>query len=123
YDAARINLDYELPNVATIYLGIEYRDGDFVTTNQATGAYGTGPDIRDNAFSGSKGSKYFSSKFDGTTLISSLGLNIGVGQNGSVDVSWRQVDSTARYYISTLGYYASLSYATNQYSIAYLTRF
>ncbi|MDX8384882.1 MAG: hypothetical protein R8M11_00005, partial [Gallionella sp.] len=27
YNAARINMDYDLPNVATLYLGVEYRDG------------------------------------------------------------------------------------------------
>lgn len=118
-NSARINLDYSLINYGTIYLGGEYRRGDVVisgaehwSTNNPN-AY-----TLDDAFYGD----VYSFRFDGTTVLSTLGYNRGVGPRSSIDFSWKRARSSVNYVAPSLSN-AALSYLTNQYSLVYLVRF
>lgn len=119
-NSARINLDYSPGSAGTIYLGGEYRRGDLVisvpelwSTNNSN-AY-----TKDDAFSGGQ---IYSFRFDGTTVLSTLGYNLGIGPRDSIDFSWKRARSSVSY-MTPIWNNATLSYLTNQYSVVYLVRF
>lgn len=120
-NAVRLNLDYELNPISTIYLGGEYRRGDVVTTG--SGMYSASVSAWDDAF---PNRQLFSARLDGSTVITTLGYNMGLGSRDSFDFSWRRVHSTIDA-ASSSGLYASSTpasgYISNQFSVAYLVRF
>jgi outer membrane autotransporter protein len=120
-NAARLNLDYELDPISTFYLSGEYRRGDVVTTG--SGLYSASVSAVDDAF---PGRQLYSARLDGSTVITSLGYNMGLGSRDSFDFSWRRVHSTIDA-ASSSGLYATSTpasgYTSNQYSVAYLVRF
>ena len=121
HDAVLINLDYEVRSLGTIYLGGEYRQGYIVISAPFWTWYTTSYPSRialDDAFPNST----YSYLVDGDTQIFKLGFNLAIGQESSMDFSFNQIDSTATYWTSTFQT-ASLSYSTNLYSVAYLTKF
>jgi len=67
----------------------------------------------------------YSTRLSGSTLITTLGYNMGLGSRESLDFSWRRISSTlddaSKYELYNLGVYTS-GYTTNQYSVAYLMR-
>lgn len=118
--SARINLDYSLGATGTIYLGGEYRRGDLVISGSPVwSAYNFNAYTKDDAFSGGQ---IYIFRFDGTTALSTLGYNLRIGARDSIDFSWRRARSTVSY-VTPYWSNATLSYATNQYSAAYLKRF
>lgn len=122
-NSVRLNLDYELNPTGTIYLGGEHRRGDVVTMGPPPGMHSTSVSVLDDAF---PGGQLFSYRFDGSTVITTLGYNIGMGSRDSFDFSWRRIHSTIDA-ASSSGLYASStpasSYTSNQFSVAYLVRF
>jgi len=119
-NAARINLDYALAPRQTLYIGGEYRRGDVVsgTSNPALEDFNIAKVlVRDDAFPG----RFFSYRFDGATVITTLGYNLGLGSRDSLDFSWRRIESTPdqRPFFAT----SPRSYIVNQYSLVYLMRF
>jgi hypothetical protein len=119
-NAFRLNLDYTTTRTGTLYLTGEYRRGDIVSTGQASLE---SIDIakvfaEDDAF---PGEQLFCYRFDGTTVIASLGYNMGFSSHHSLDISWRRIESTPDQWPS----YATSpsSYVANQYSIVYLVNF
>jgi hypothetical protein len=119
-NAFRLNLDYTVTRTGTLYLTGEYRSGDIVADGQPALEL---IDIAkvfalDDAF---PGEQLYCYRFDGKTVIATLGYNIGFSSRHSLDISWRRIESTPDQRPS----YATspTSYVANQYSIVYLVNF
>ena len=119
--AARLNLDYSLDDKGTLYLTGEYRRGDAVSTGRATLVNVSLADVfvLDDAF---PGKELFAYRSDARTWLGTIGYNVPLGQQASIDISWRRAESTPT---RGLGFDAqsSLRYVDNQYSIVFLKRF
>jgi hypothetical protein len=113
--AARFNLDYALGRDATLYLGGEYRRGDTVTSAPDSPVYEAiaKVDAPDDAY-GDRG--FVAYRYEAKTVLWTLGYNLRLGPNDSIDLWWRRAESTP----TSAG---SLRYTANQYSIGYLIRF
>ena len=119
-NAARINLDYATGYADTLYLGGEYRRGETaISGSPAWSTYNYNAYTLDDAF---PGAQVYSFQFDATTVLTTLGYNMKIGARGSLDFSWRRARSSVEYVTPSWGK-ATLSYVTNQYSLAYLVRF
>jgi hypothetical protein len=119
-NAARIDLDYSLGSAGTIYLGGEYRRGDLVISGSELWS-GNNPNAytQDDAFSSTQ---VYSFRFDGATVLSTLGYNLALGARNAVDIAWRRASSSVSY-MTPAWSNATLNYVTNQYSLVYLLRF
>jgi len=75
--------------------------------------------VLDDAF---PGKQLFAYRSDARTWISTVGYNLPLGQQTSIDISWRRVQSTPT---AQLGFevQGSLRYVDNQYSIVLLKVF
>ena len=118
--ALRFNLDYSLRNNATVYLSGEYREGDIVSTGLSSLENITLAKVlvQDDAYSGGK---FFSYRFGGSTVLATLGYNLGLGARDSMDFAWRYVESTPT--LRPAWATSPRSYTTNQLSASYLMRF
>ena len=116
----RFNVDYSMRNNATLYLSGEYRDGDIVSTGRSSLENITLAKVlvQDDAYAGGQ---FFSYRFGGSTVLATVGYNIGLGAKDSMDFSWRYVQSTPTLRPSWAT--SPLSYTTNQLSASYLMRF
>jgi hypothetical protein len=119
-NSARLNLDYKATRAGTVYLSGEYRRGDIVSTGHPSLEFIDIAKVfvQDDAY---PGGQLFSYRFDGTTVLTTLGYNIGFSSRHSLDLSWRRIKSTSdsRPNFATSG----SSYVANQYSIVYLVNF
>jgi len=118
-NSVRLNLDYTINDRETLYATGEYRRGHVVSTGSPSLENLAVADVfvLDDAYPGS----LFSYRFDGRTVISTIGYNLGFGPRHSVDMSWRRAQSTpdSRPSFAT----SPKSYIADQYSIVYLVRF
>lgn len=116
----RMNLDYALRSHGTLYLSAEYRDGDIVSTGRSSLENVTVAKVlvQDDAYAGGQ---FFSYRFGGTTVLTTLGYNVGLGARDSIDISWRRVESTPN--VRPAWATSPNSYVTNQLSASYLMRF
>ena len=114
----RGNADWSIGRWDTVYLGAEYRRGDAVSTTGPTLSAVPSPNITDDAFSDSLRTAY---RFKASTFVATLGYNHAFSGGHSLDVSWRRVQSKAL--DSPQPGSIDLSYAVNQFSLAYLARF
>lgn len=116
----RINVDYSVRGNATLYLSGEYRDGDIVSTGRSSLENITLAKVlvQDDAYAGGQ---FFSYRFGGTTMLATVGYNIGLGAKDSMDFSWRYVESTPT--LRPAWATSPRSYTTNQLSASYLMRF
>jgi hypothetical protein len=115
----RLNLDYALQG-ATLYLTGEYRNGDIVSTASPSLENVTIAKVfvQDDAY---PGGQLFSYRFPGSTLLTTIGYNVGLGARDSLDFSWRRVESTASQ--RPVWALTPSSYISNQFSASYLMRF
>jgi outer membrane autotransporter protein len=120
FNAIRVNADYSLDSNRTIYLTGEYRRGQIVSTGQPSLENIEIADVfvQDDAY---PGGQFFSYRFDGRTVLSTLGYNLGLGARHSLDLSWRRAQSTPNFRPSFAT--SPRSYIADQYSIVYLVRF
>ena len=120
FNAVRLNVDYTLSSTETIYLSGEYRRGQIVSTGLPSLENIEVADVfvQDDAY---PGGRFFSYRFDGATVLSTLGYNLGLGPRHSLDLSWRRAQSTPGYRPSFAT--SPKSYIADQYSIVYLIRF
>lgn len=119
-NTVRLNLDYSLGAAGTIYLGGERRRGDLaISVAGALSTYNRNAYTPDDAF---PGGQIYSFRFDGATVLSTLGYNLGIGPRDAIDFSWRRARSSVDY-VTPSWSSATMSYVTNQYSAAYLKRF
>jgi uncharacterized protein with beta-barrel porin domain len=116
----RANLDLALRSGATLYVTGEYRDGDIVSTGRSSLENITIAKVlvQDDAYTGGQ---FFSYRFGGTTLLTTVGYNVGLGPRDSIDIAWRRVESTPTVRPSWAT--SPNSYITNQVSASYLMRF
>lgn len=119
-DSIRINADYALSDHETLYASGEFRRGDIVSTGRASleNVSIAKVFVQDDAY---PGGQFFSYKFTGSTLLTTLGYNLGLGSRDSLDFSWRRVESTPSLRPSFVT--SPKSYIDNQWSITYLLRF
>ena len=120
YNSARFNADYMLSPTETIYLSGEYRRGQIVSTGLPSLENIEIADVfvQDDAY---PGGQFFSYRFDGRTVLSTLGYNVGLGPRHSLDLSWRRAQSTPGFRPEFAT--SPKSYIADQYSIVYLIRF
>ena len=116
----RINFDYALGRGATLYWTGEYRRGDIVSTGHASleNASISKVFVLDDAFAAEQLASY---RFDGTTILTTLGYNKGLGPRDSLDIGWRRVESTPGLRPDWVT--SPKSYISNQLSANYLMRF
>jgi hypothetical protein len=117
----RGNADWSFTRWDVAYLGLEYRQGDIVSSMQPTLATaGISPNIIDDAFQDGR----VAYRFKARVWIATLGYNHAFGAGHSVDIAWRRAQATALDPSSGSSYSASdLRYVVNQFSLAYLARF
>ncbi len=127
--SVRFNLDYDLGQSGSLYLGGEYRRGDTVTSAPTSLYYNAQAKVSttDDVYGTAAWSAY---RYEARTTIWTLGYNYPLGPRDSIDFSWRYARSTPTGQVnSTLyggvgaTYGGSATYSANQYSIAYLMRF
>jgi hypothetical protein len=127
--ALRANFDWSLSTWNTVYLGAEYRKGDFVSTNcracdpnKTLGLVNTATPniIQDDAFTDTVRDAY---RLKADILIATLGYNRAFGSGQSLDLSWRRAQSALAQSAVTPATKSDFAYTVNQYSLAYLVRF
>ncbi len=119
FNALRLNIDYAYNNSDTFYLTGEYRRGQIISSGQASLANLGVADVfvLDDAFP----AQFFTYRFNGRTVLSTLGYNIGYGPRHSLDISWRRAQSTPDAQPSFVN--SRMTYIADQFSIIYLIRF
>lgn len=120
--ALRLSGDFALTRRDSLYLGLEYRHGDFVSTGQPSLDY---VDIAtaivlDDAF---KDSTRYAYKIDGSTWLLSVGYNRSFGERHALDLSWRMANATPSSVVGASYTSSNIHYTVNQFTLAYLTRF
>ena len=120
FNAVRLNVDYTLSSTETIYVTGEYRRGQIVSTGLPSLENIEVADVfvQDDAY---PSGQFFSYRFDGKTVLSTLGYNLGLGPRHSLDLSWRRAQSTPAFRPAFAT--SPTSYIADQYSIVYLIRF
>jgi uncharacterized protein YhjY with autotransporter beta-barrel domain len=114
FNALKVSADFALSSNGALYLTGEYRDGDELSS--FTGAPYPGADaVLDDVFFATSFARY-----DAKTLIWSLGYNLPLGANDSIDFSLRRVKSTPQ--LPPLEGYDVSAYVTNQFSLFYLMK-
>lgn len=119
YNAVKLNLDYAVTNAQTLYLGAEYRRGDSHTTTRPSllnTGYASFVYQNDDAYTRQG---FYTYRYKGDTLISTLGYNISLNAFHALDFSWVRARSTP----DVSGPASTPHYLVNQFSIAYLFRF
>ncbi len=118
--SVRFNVDYSLSDRETLYATAEYRRGRISSTGLPSLENLAIADvfIEDDAY---PGAGFFTYRFKGNTVISTLGYNLGFGPRHSVDLSWRRAQATPEFRPSFAT--SPKSYIADQYTIVYLVRF
>lgn len=119
--SAKANFDYSLGKRGVLYLSGEYRKGDVVSSGFAS-LVNVGLSevfVPDDAFDGQD---LFAYRFDGRTLLGTVGWNYPLGPRDSLDFSWRRVQVTPDKKLA-IDWGGPMRYIDNQYSIVYLMRF
>lgn len=119
--SARMNLDFSLDAGRSIYVGSEYRRGDITSSGSPSLANIDTAEllVADDVFDDEGYSTY---RFDGSTVMLTLGYSLPLGAKDTLDLSWRQIRSRASEAPDFSG--AGVNrYTSNQFSILYLTSF
>ncbi len=118
--SARFNVDYALSETGTLYLGADFRRGDIVSTGRSSLENVSVADVfvQDDAY---RGGQLFSYRFDGRTVLATMGYNLSLGNRDSIDFSWRHIRSTPG--LRPAFVMSPRSYKANQVSAVYLMRF
>lgn len=120
FSAIRLNADYAWNNNDTVYMTGEFRKGHIVSTGTPSleNLDVSQVFVVEDAYPGAGFTSY---RFEGNTVISTIGYNMGFGPRHSLDLSWRRAQSTPDFRPS----YATTpkSYIADQYSVVYLIRF
>ena len=121
YYSAHLNLDYSLERSGTVYLNGEYRAGNTVSDGGSTLVSVSLAQVfvLDDAF---PGKQLFAYRYGARTWIGTLGYNLPLGPQVSIDISWRRAQGTPsdRPDFDVQG---SLRYVDNQYSLFLLKAF
>ena len=120
--AIRVSSDFAVTRRNTVYLGLEYRDGDIVSTGRPSTAYTDIAEaiVLDDAFNDTTRYAY---KIDGSTWLLNLGYNFAINERHALDVSWRMANATPSAVAGASAAAGRIHYTVNQFSLAYLVRF
>lgn len=112
--------DYAIARGHTIYMGLEYRDGDSVSTSLPSPALVAISEARvaDDVFAG-----HISYRYKARTGILTFGYNITVKQGQALDLSYRGVYSNPKDQPANSVTTDTLYYVDNQVTLSYLIRF
>jgi hypothetical protein len=118
--SARANFDYALAQKSTLYLGLEYRRGQSVSSALPELAFVDIAQkiVRDDAFDDGRGAYRLKAK----TGIATLGVSHGLNEDQALDFSVRYIQSTALDKPTFPGA-GTIRYYDTQVSVAYLLRF
>lgn len=118
--SARVNFDYAVAAKSTLYLGLEYRRGQSVSSAKPELAFVDIAQaiVRDDAFDDGRAAY----RLRAETGIVTLGFSHGLKEDHSLDVSLRWVQSTALDKPTFPGA-GTIRYHDTQVSVAYLLRF
>ena len=120
--SVRLSADFAATSRDAIYLGLEYREGDIVSTGRSALAFveiATAV-VPDDAFEDTTRYAY---KIDGSTRLLNLGYNRSFGERHALDLSWRSVYATPSPVAGTSVAAGRIRYTVNQLALAYLVRF
>ena len=119
--SALLSLDYSMGEGGTLYLTGQYRRGDVVSDGRATlvNVSLAKVFVLDDAF---PNQQWFAYRSAARTWISTVGYNLPLGHQASLDISWRRVQSTPTAHLD-FDVQGSLRYVGNQYSIVLLKQF
>ena len=120
--AVRVNTDFAISRRNTVYLGLEYRNGDIVSTGRPSLAFLeiASEVVPDDAF---KDTTRYAYQIDGSTWLLTLGYNFAISGRQALDASWRMVNAMPES-VSGVSYAAGrIHYTVNQFSLAYMVRF
>jgi hypothetical protein len=117
----RGNVDWSFTRADTVYLGVEYRKGDTVSTGVQTLARINEAEaiVQDDAFNNPA---LFAYRFKASAWLATLGYNHAFAERHSLDISWRYATAKPQHPPSS-GSESDLEYVVNQISLAYLLRF
>jgi hypothetical protein len=118
--AVRGNVDYALTQRQTVYLGLEYKDGDSVSTSRSWLAL---VDIAQAIVPDDVFANRFSYRFKARTGIVNLGYNLALGQRQALDLSYRGVYSRPKDQPPSNVTTDIIYYVDNQVMLSYLIRF
>jgi hypothetical protein len=115
----RGNLDYSLGSRQTLYLGMELRRGDVVSTARPQPQYSAIAEAWgwDDVFTDTPRYAY---RIDALTGLLSLGYNIALDEDSSLDFAYRLASSRPN---ESPAYYDAVRYTTQQVTVAFLMRF
>jgi hypothetical protein len=118
----RGNLDYSTTGQQTAYLGLEYRDGDAVSTAPATLAYLDIADavVLDDVFTGPP---HYSYRYQARTGILTLGYNVAIGARQALDIAYRAAYAVPKDQPPASVSPDRLYYVVQQVTVSYLLRF
>lgn len=118
----RGNLDYSLTRRQTLYLGLEARDGDIVSTSRSSLKYLDIADalIQDDVFTDTARISY---RFKAYTGIATLGYNFAFGERAALDIAYRAVYSQPQKQPPAGVSSDTIYYVDNQMTISFLVRF
>lgn len=117
----RLSLDYAVGSRNTLYVAGEYRRGDIVSSARPTLDYVDIAEaiVADDAFPGSGRQAY---RVRANTLVGTLGYNLGLGEQHSLDFWLTRVRSTSRSRPTYPGA-DEVTYKDTQAGVSYLIRF
>lgn len=120
--ALRMSADFAASRNDTLYLGLEYRVGDIVSTGQPSTAFVeiATAIVLDDAFDDTTRYAY---KIDGSAWILNLGYNRSFGERHALDLSWRMANATPASVAGASAAANRIHYTVNQFTLAYLVRF
>ncbi len=120
--SVRGNLDYALARRHTVYLGLEYRDGDVQTTTPREPALASImiTSVPDDVFTNPARQSY---RFKARTGVLTLGYNFALFDNQGLDLSYRTVYSRPKDQPPDSVSTESIFYVDHQIVLSYLIRF
>ena len=118
--SVRGNVDYAISQRHTIYLGLEYKDGDTVSTSFPWPPLMAIAEaiVQDDVFA-----NRLSYRFKARTGIVTLGYNLALGQRQALDLSYRGVYSRPKDQPPSNVTTDTMYYVDNQVMLSYLLRF
>ncbi len=120
-NSLRANADYRLSPDAVLYAGLEWRQGDVVSTGRSSLDNLDLAEVfaPDDAFA-SRG--LLSYRFEARTRVARLGLGWRLGPDNGLDLSWTQAQSLPRQQAAFIGAQRA-QYRAQQWRLAYQVRY
>jgi hypothetical protein len=118
----RGNLDYSISRRQTLYLGLEGRDGDLISTARPSLEFLDIAEaiVLDDAFTDTTRYAY---RIKGRAAIFTLGYNLAFGDRHALDISYRAAYAVPNEQPSSAVTTETVYYLDNQVTITYLLRF